>query len=70
MAADQSKDSSPDSLMGHHLPSPKRTANFYLGLALYIGVPIFAALFLLDLVFYYFFTEALDGCYGILCLFD
>lgn len=53
---------------GLAIPAPRPTPWAAIYAALYLGVPLIAALALVDLVLYLVFRYGFDRCYGIGCL--
>lgn len=54
--------------MGWRIAPPRLTFGALIVAMKYIFLPFLGALALLDIGFYFFFKEALDSCYGVLCL--
>ncbi len=59
-----------ETVMGWRLAPPRLTLHAFLQGLLYVGLPFLVVMLALDAVFYVFFNEVLDSCYGILCLLD
>ena len=53
---------------GISLPRRRFTGWATLYFLVYVGVPILAIAFLLDVLIFYAIDEFLDQCYGVLCL--
>ena len=67
-ARQQRQSRSARQVAGYALPPPRPTVWAALYLLLYLGLPLLAVLFLVDLGLYLGFTLLLGRCYGIACL--
>ena len=54
-------------IRGHSAPAPRLTRWGVLAILVYLGLPLLAALVLVDLLLYLAFTRLLGRCYGLLC---
>jgi hypothetical protein len=59
-----------ETVMGWKIAPPKLTIWAYLYGLLYFALPFLSTMLLLDIIFYLFFGEVFDACYGVMCLLE
>ncbi len=56
--------------MGRRIAPPRITFGAATTVLIYILLPVFGFLALLDIALYFYFQHVLERCYGILCYFS
>ena len=56
------------SVSGISLPRRRFTGWAVVYFLVFLGLPILGLALILDVIFYFVFTEIFDSCYGVLCL--
>jgi hypothetical protein len=59
-----------ETVMGWRIIPPKLTIWAYVYGVIYLAAPFLLLMLALDIVFYVFFGEVLDACYGVMCLLE
>jgi hypothetical protein len=59
-----------ETVMGWRIAPPKLTIWAFVYGLIYLAAPFLLLMLALDMVFYMFFREVLDACYGIMCLLE
>ncbi|WP_417458567.1 hypothetical protein [Kordiimonas sp.] len=59
-----------EEVMGRRIAPPRITFGAATTVLIYILLPVFGFLALLDIALYFYFQHVLERCYGILCYFS